>query len=103
MKNQQTASTSSTCQAWVVATGLATLALLSPLNAQPLPGPPPTSLAGANQTTTIEGTVAQYLMNPDGVVDGLLLEHNAIVRFPPHLGQVLAGTVSPHDVVRVEG
>jgi hypothetical protein len=55
------------------------------------------------QAMVVQGAVAQYLMNPDGVVDGLLLENNVTVRFPPHLGPVLAATVSPHDVVRVEG
>jgi hypothetical protein len=55
------------------------------------------------QTTVVQGVVAQYLMNPDGFVDGLLLANNTIVRFPPHLGQVLIQTVSPQDVVRVEG
>jgi hypothetical protein len=55
------------------------------------------------QTTVVQGVVSQYLMNPDGFVDGLLLSNNTIVRFPPHLGQVLTQTVSPQDIVRVEG
>jgi hypothetical protein len=62
-------------------------------------GPPPASF----QTTVVQGLVAQYLMNPDGFVDGLLLSNNTIIRFPPHLGQVLTQTVSPQDIVRVEG
>jgi hypothetical protein len=41
-------------------------------------------------------------MNPEGFVDGLLLLNNTIIRFPPHLGQVLMQTVSPQDVVRVK-
>jgi hypothetical protein len=61
--------------------------------------PPPASF----QTRVVQGIVAQYLMNPDGFVDGLLLSNNIIIRFPPHLGQVLTQTVSPQDVVRVEG
>src|ERR1700751_1925562 len=63
------------------------------------PRPPP----AAFQTTVVQGVVAQYLMNPDGFVDGLLLSNNTIIRFPSHLGQVLTQTVSPQDVVRVEG
>jgi hypothetical protein len=63
------------------------------------PQPPPASF----QMTVVQGIVAQYLMNPDGFVDGLLLSNNTIIRFPPHLGQVLTQTVSPQDVVRVEG
>ncbi len=41
------------------------------------PRPPPVSL----QTTVVQGVVAQYLMNPDGFVDGLLLSNNTIIRF----------------------
>jgi hypothetical protein len=63
------------------------------------PRVPPASF----QTTVVQGVVAQYLMNPDGFVDGLLLSNNIIVRFPPHLGQVLTQNVSPQDIVRVEG
>lgn len=63
------------------------------------PRPPPASF----QTTVVQGSVSQYLMNPDGFVDGLLLSDNTIIRFPPHLGPVLTQTVSPQDVVKVEG
>ena len=68
-------------------------------------GPPPAGgpPAASFQTTVVQGMVAQYLMNPDGIVDGLLLTNNTIVRFPPHLGQVLAQAVNLQDVVRVEG
>jgi hypothetical protein len=66
------------------------------------PGRPPVPPASF-QTTVVQGVVAQYLMNPDGFVDGLLLSNNTIIRFPPHLGQVLTRTVSPQDIVRVEG
>jgi hypothetical protein len=31
------------------------------------------------QTTLVQGIVAQYLMNPDGFVDGLLLSNNTII------------------------
>jgi hypothetical protein len=61
--------------------------------------PPPASF----QTIVVQGVVAQYLMNPDGLVNGLLFSNNIIIRFPPHLGQVLTQTVSPQDIVRVEG
>jgi hypothetical protein len=66
------------------------------------PGGPPVPPASF-QTTVVQGVIAQYLMNPDGFVDGLLLSNNTIIRFPPHLGQVLTQTVSPQDIVRVEG
>jgi hypothetical protein len=63
----------------------------------------PRGPAASFQTTVVEGSVAQYLLNPDGYVDGLLLSNNTIIRFPPHLGQVLTQTVSLQDVVRVDG
>jgi len=63
----------------------------------------PRSSSDAFETTVVQDVVAQYLMNPDGFVDGLLLSNNTVIRFPPHLSQVLLQTVSPQDVVRVEG
>ena len=68
---------------------------------QPVPPPPPPG--GAAQVTSIRGTVSQYLMNPDGLVDGLLLSDNTIVRFPPHMSQQLVRAVKPQDSVRVDG
>jgi hypothetical protein len=69
---------------------------------QPVPPPPPPP-GGAAQVTSIRGTVSQYLMNPDGLVDGLLLSNNTIVRFPPHMSQQLVRAVKPQDSVRVDG
>jgi hypothetical protein len=80
--------------------------LLSPAACAQEPRGPrggPRDPAASFQTTVVQGSVTQYLMNPDGYVDGLLLADNAIVRFPPHLGQVLTQTASPEDIVRVEG
>jgi hypothetical protein len=56
---------------------------------QPVPPPPPPG--GAAQVTSIRGTVSQYLMNPDGLVDGLLLSDNTIVR----VSSAHESTVSP--------
>jgi hypothetical protein len=75
--------------------------LLGTAYAQDPRGPRPP--AASFQTTVVEGSVDRYLMNPDGFVDGLLLSNNTVIRFPPHLGQVLTQTVSLQDVVRVEG
>jgi hypothetical protein len=68
-------------------------------NQQPAPPPP----GGAAQVTSIRGTISQYMMNPDGLVNGLLLSDNTIVRFPPHMSQQLIQTVKPQDLVRVDG
>jgi hypothetical protein len=76
--------------------------LPAPLNQQPAP-PPPLPNAATAQMTSIRGTVSQYLMNPDGLVDGLFLSDTTVVRFPPHLSQQLVQTVRPQDSVRVDG
>jgi len=71
-----------------------------PAAQQPVPPPPPGSVA---QMTSIRGTISQYMMNPDGLVDGLLLSDNTIVRFPPHMSQQLVQAAKPQDSVRVDG
>jgi hypothetical protein len=71
----------------------------------PLPGAqqpvPPPDLA--TQATSVRGTISQYMMNPDGMVDGVLLSDDTIVRFPPHMGQQLIQTVKPQNIVSVDG
>jgi hypothetical protein len=57
----------------------------------------------ATQATSIRGTVSQYMMNPEGMVDGVLLSDDTIVRFPPHMSQQLVETVKPQDLVIVDG
>jgi hypothetical protein len=65
------------------------------------PAPPPSS--PDRQEVGMEGTVDLYLMNPDGQVDGLLLDNNTVVRFPPHMSDQLIATVNLHDAVKVQG
>jgi hypothetical protein len=67
---------------------------------QPVPPAPPDR---ASQVTSVRGTVSQYMMNPDGLVDGVLLSDATIVRFPPHMSQQLVQTVKPQDLVSVDG
>ena len=104
MKTRPIASPNPTRHAFAVATGSSILALLSPLKAQspPAPLPPPAPVAASNQSTTLEGTAARYLMNPDGNVDGPLLTNNTIVRVPPHLGPSSVESISPQDEVKVD-
>jgi hypothetical protein len=75
--------------------------------APPLPGAqqpvPPTPPDRATQATSVRGTVSQYMMNPDGLVDGILLSDGTIVRFAPHMSQQLVQTVKPQDSVSVDG
>jgi hypothetical protein len=35
----------------------------------------------------VRGTVVQYLLNPQGKVDGLVLDDGIFIKFPPHLGR----------------
>jgi len=50
---------------------------------------PPFMRAQARTSLTVSGTVARFLINPPGDVDGLVLTSGEEVRFPPHLGQTV--------------
>src|SRR6266481_1969312 len=75
--------------------------------AQPGPPPPvgePLPPPLANQPIeTVQGTVSQYLMNPNGEVDGLLLSDGAQVHFPPHMSADLTQAVRTNDNVTAQG
>lgn len=67
------------------------------------PGPladaaPPVAVAVATQAT-----VARFLTNPDGDVDGFMTDAGVLVRVPPHLGAQLTATVRKGDRVQVIG
>jgi len=76
----------------------------------PLPGgvepgarPPAPPLAARAAETTLTGRIAQWLVNPNGEVDGLLLEDGTQVNFPPHLSAGLLGAVKARDSVEITG
>src|ERR1700693_5128417 len=81
-----------------IAAAVASLGMMGPVLSQQAPAPPPVPAqqpappppGGAAQVTSTRGTVSQYLMNPDGLVDGLLLSDNTIVLSSAH-----ESTVSP--------
>jgi hypothetical protein len=64
---------------------------------------PPTPFDRAPEATSAHGTVSQYMMNPDGLIDGILLSDDTIVRFPAHLSQQLVQIVKPQDSVSIDG
>ena len=64
---------------------------------------PSPSTEFGQSTPLIQGQVAQYLMNPHGEVDGLLLSDGTQVNFPPHMAKDLVDTVKPDDSVSVQG
>lgn len=85
------------------------------VQAQPTPPSPPAQVPAPSAVATgpssafgqsnplIQGKVTQYLMNPYGEVDGLLLSDGTQVHFPPHMAKDLVGTVKPEDSVSVQG
>ncbi|MEH2367357.1 hypothetical protein [Nostoc sp.] len=53
--------------------------------------------------TTFTGEVKQYLLNPEGKVDGLLLNNGLQVKFPPHMADSLVGIITPNTKVSIFG
>lgn len=49
------------------------------------------------------GRVTQFLLNPHGDIDGLILNGDLQVHVPPHLGRELARRVAVGDRIRVRG
>lgn len=83
-----------------LAVGVETLAVAQPL--PPTPRPPAATVAPAS-TSNFSGTVERYLLNPKGVVDGLLLSNGLQVKFPPHIANCLSAAVKPGDRVKGAG
>ncbi|WP_321801446.1 hypothetical protein [Caballeronia sp. J97] len=74
-----------------------------PMGAVPPAPPPPGGVAADGEATTAEVTVARFLTNPDGDVDGFLTSDGRLVRFPPHMSTQLTSTVRAGDDVLVSG
>lgn len=53
--------------------------------------------------TTFTGKVQQYLLNPEGKVDGILLDNELQVKFPPHMGDSLVSMITLGAKVTVSG
>lgn len=69
--------------------------------ARPLPpGGPDAEAAGS---ITHNGRVQQWLLNPNGEIDGLLLADGTQVAFPPHLSASVQQAMKPGDTVQVSG
>ncbi|WP_234484774.1 hypothetical protein [Noviherbaspirillum pedocola] len=50
-----------------------------------------------------KGKVTQFLVNPHGDLDGLVLGRSTLVHFPPHLSRQVARHISVGSTVRVRG
>lgn len=92
------------CLTAVIATG----ALAQPM--PPMHGPHERGMMGAPfanidpaQLPETTGKVGQYLLNPRGDVDGLLLADGTEIHLPPQLGTALVMAVRPGDSVSIRG
>lgn len=65
--------------------------------------PPPPPLAAPEAETVATGRVQQWLLNPNGEADGLLLADGTQVAFPPHLSAAVMQALRPGDTVQVRG
>lgn len=74
---------------------------VGPAAARPLPPGPAANADVA--TATFSGRVQQWLLNPNGEVDGLLLADGTQVAFPPHLSAMVQQTLKPGDAVQISG
>src|SRR6185369_10379971 len=61
---------------------------------------PPATTSGMTVTSS---NVDQFLLTPEGVVDGLLLQNNTIVRFSANMRREISQHVRPGDLVVVSG
>lgn len=66
---------------------------------------PPAARAplAADAATSVQGKVSQWLLNPQGEADGLLLADGTQVAFPPHLSAAVMQLVKVGDSVQVQG
>lgn len=73
----------------------------------PMAGPrgprPAPMVRDTGPETTLTGRVARWLVNPNGDVDGLLLDDGTQVDVPPHLSMRLIDAVQPKDAVEITG
>ncbi|NVM92028.1 hypothetical protein FHT32_005714 [Variovorax sp. SG517] len=65
--------------------------------------PPPHPALAPEAGMTVQGRVAQWLLNPNGEADGLLLTDGTQVAFPPHLSTSVMQIFKPGDTVRIAG
>ncbi|MCD4865951.1 hypothetical protein [Pseudomonas sp. PLB05] len=62
-----------------------------------------TTTAASAQIPTQQGQLKQFLLNPRGDIDGLILADGTEVNTPPHLSEQLAATFKPGDSINVAG
>ena len=78
--------------------------------AAPRPPAPPRPPAGPEADAPrqqmqmqVEGRIARFVINPEGSVDGLVLDNDTLVRFPPHMGAQVVGSFKVGAPIKVMG
>jgi len=56
-----------------------------------------------NYLPVTKGTLHQFLLNPHGDADGMILTDGAEIHFPPHMGEEIAAAIHPGHTVTVHG
>lgn len=59
--------------------------------------------AASEHSTTWAGQVAHYMLNVDGIIEGLILNNGIQMRFPPHMSGILVNSIGVGDTVLIEG
>lgn len=54
------------------------------------PRPPPWMRDANSKEMTLSGTMDHYVLNERGDIDGIILNNGDEVKFPPHIGMVVA-------------
>ncbi|MDQ0017620.1 hypothetical protein J2W23_006034 [Variovorax boronicumulans] len=67
------------------------------------PGPTPIAAAPEAGLATVSGRAQQWLLNPNGEADGLLLSDGTQVAFAPHLSAAAMQMLKAGDAVQVSG
>src|SRR2546428_3094877 len=65
--------------------------------------PPFAAESFSNAAPLVTGAVKQFVINPYGEIDGLLLEDGTLAKYPPHMAGELAAAVKPGDTISVRG
>lgn len=71
--------------------------------AEPPLAPPSPRVDAAGAASVLSGRLQQWLLNPNGEVDGFLMADGTQVSFPPHLSANVLQTLKPGDAVQVSG
>ncbi|WP_337885213.1 hypothetical protein [Fischerella thermalis] len=63
----------------------------------------PVAILPSENDSKVSGNVELYLMNKEGLVDGLLLSNGKQIKVPPHMSQQVVNAIKPGDAVDVVG